>query len=263
MTVLIVAEHDNAALKQSTRSAHTAATIMGMFADGELHVLLAGDSADGALADAVQMTGVSKVLHAESPKDASDSPCDIAAVVSGIAAGYSHIVFAGTSYGERMAACVAAKLRVEPICDITAVLSAETFQRSRRGEKPVDAVGIRETTKVITVCTSAFEPISTDAGCAIIEGITPAAATAPLLAKDRAINATGPVAKIAGRRNILSGIELLAKKLAAATRLRENQLALSDAPSPTVDLTQVISMVHDLELDQLDRTLLTQGEMCA
>ena len=61
MTALVIAEHDHGALKPATLNTVTAAVQCG----GEVHLLIAGHNAAGAVKAAAQITGVSKVLHAD------------------------------------------------------------------------------------------------------------------------------------------------------------------------------------------------------
>ena len=62
MSILVIAEHDNASLKGATPNTVTAALACG----GEVHVLVAGHNAAGAAQAATQVAGVAKVLHADS-----------------------------------------------------------------------------------------------------------------------------------------------------------------------------------------------------
>ena len=62
MSILVIAEHDNASLKGATLNTVTAALACGC----ELHVLVAGHNAAGAAQAATQVAGVAKVLHADS-----------------------------------------------------------------------------------------------------------------------------------------------------------------------------------------------------
>ena len=62
MAVLLIAEHDNASVKDATHKALTAAAQMG----GEVHVLVAGNNASSAAAQAAKLDGVKKVLHVDS-----------------------------------------------------------------------------------------------------------------------------------------------------------------------------------------------------
>ena len=61
MAVLLIAEHDNAHLKDATHKALSAALKMG----GDVHVLVAGNQAEGAASEAAKLQGVKKVLHCE------------------------------------------------------------------------------------------------------------------------------------------------------------------------------------------------------
>ena len=62
MSILVIAEHDNASLKGATLNTVTAALACG----GEVHVLVAGHNTAGAAQAATQVAGVAKVLHADS-----------------------------------------------------------------------------------------------------------------------------------------------------------------------------------------------------
>ena len=90
MTALVIAEHDNATLKGATLNTITAAAACG----GDVHVLVAGHNAQAVAEAAAQVAGVSKVLHAESEALANGLAENVAAQVLGLAADYSHIVFA-------------------------------------------------------------------------------------------------------------------------------------------------------------------------
>ena len=61
MTVLVIAEHDNATIKGATLNTVTAAAACG----GDVHVLVAGHNAGAAAQQASQIAGVAKVIHAD------------------------------------------------------------------------------------------------------------------------------------------------------------------------------------------------------
>src|SRR5258708_12742579 len=71
MTTLLIAEHDNASIKDSTNKALTAATALG----GEVHVLVAGQNAKPAADAAAKLAGVKKVFLADDAAYAHD-PAD-------------------------------------------------------------------------------------------------------------------------------------------------------------------------------------------
>ena len=78
MTALVIAEHDNAHVKGATLNTVTAAAQMG----GDVHVLIAGHNAGEAAKSAAQITGVSKVIHAEGELQASQHLLEAAQTLS-------------------------------------------------------------------------------------------------------------------------------------------------------------------------------------
>jgi electron transfer flavoprotein alpha subunit len=154
MTVLIIAEHDNASLKPATLNTVTAAALCG----GEVHVLVAGHNAAGVASAAAQVTGVAKVLHVDADTLAHGVAENVAAQVLAVAAGYSHILFAATASGKNIAPRVAAWLDVAQVSDITRVISADTFERPIYAGNAIATVQSTDAVKVITVRTTAFDP---------------------------------------------------------------------------------------------------------
>ncbi|MEM5292664.1 electron transfer flavoprotein subunit alpha/FixB family protein, partial [Paraburkholderia sabiae] len=116
MTILVIAEHDNAALKAATLNTVAAAQKIG----GDVHVLIAGHNAQGAADAAAKVAGVAKVLLADAPQLAEGLAENIEATVLNIAKDFSHILAPATAYGKNIAPRIAAKLDVAQISDITA-----------------------------------------------------------------------------------------------------------------------------------------------
>ncbi len=125
MTILVIAEHDNASIKAATLNTVAAATKIG----GDIHVLVAGHNAQGAADAAAKIAGVSKVLLADAPQLADGLAENVEATALNVAKDYSHILAPATAYGKNIAPRIAAKLDVAQISDITAVDSADTFER--------------------------------------------------------------------------------------------------------------------------------------
>ena len=153
MSILVVAEHDHAALKSATAHAVTAAAKLG----GDVHVLVAGHNARGAADAAAKIAGVAKVLHADAAQLAGQTAENVAALVVGIAAPYSHIVLPATGYGKNVAPRVAALLDVAQVSDIIAVESSDTFVRPIYAGNAFATVQSKDAKKVITVRTTAFD----------------------------------------------------------------------------------------------------------
>ena len=171
MSVLVIAEHDNTRVKAATLNTVTAALACG----GDVHVLIAGSNASAAAAAAARIVGVAKVLHADAPAFAHGLAENVTAQVLALASGYSHIIFPATAAGKNVAPRVAAKLDVGQISDVTKVLGADTFERPIYAGNAIATVQSLDTTKVLTVRTTGFDPAAATAGTAAVEVLTAAA----------------------------------------------------------------------------------------
>jgi electron transfer flavoprotein alpha subunit len=166
MACLVIAEHDNVSLKPSTLNTVTAATKIG----GEVHVLVAGQGCAAAAAAAAKISGVSKVLVAESAGLANQLAEGMADQVLAIASAYSHILAPSTASGKNVAPRIAALLDVAQISDITTVESPDTFTRPIYAGNAIATVQSSDKVKVITVRTTGFDAAGLE-GSAAIENI--------------------------------------------------------------------------------------------
>jgi len=167
MTILVIAEHDNASIKAATLNTVAAAQTMG----GDIHVLVAGHNAQTAAEAAAKIAGVGKVLLADAPQLAAGLAENVASTVLNVTKDYSHILAPATVYGKNIAPRIAANLDVAQISDITAVDSADTFQRPIYAGSAIATVQSADPIKVITVRTTAFDPVATQGGNAAVENI--------------------------------------------------------------------------------------------
>ena len=174
LAILVVAEHDNASIKGATLNTVTAALQCG----GDVHVLVAGSNAGSAAAQAAQIAGVSKVLHADDAGLAHGLAENLAAQVLAVASNYSHILFPATASGKNVAPRVAAKLDVGQISDVTKVDSPDTFERPIYAGNAIAIVQSLDATKVLTVRTTGFDPASATGGSAAIEVVAAQTASA-------------------------------------------------------------------------------------
>ena len=183
MAVLLIAEHDNASLKDATHKALSAAALIG----AEVHVLVAGHGAGAAAAEAARLAGVSQVLHVESAALERPLAEPMAALIVSLAGAYEHLVAAATTNGKNYMPRVAALLDVMQISDISEVKSADTFVRLIYAGNAVQTVQSLEAKKVITVRTAAF-PAAAGGGSAPV--VTTAMAADPGLSSYKGENLT-------------------------------------------------------------------------
>ena len=225
MSVLLIAEHDNSALKSATLHAITAAAKLG----GEVRVLVAGHDAAGACAAAAAVPGVTAVLRAEAPYLARPTAENLAATALDVLAGggYAHVVLAATSFGKNVAPRIAARLDVAQVSDVSGIESADTFVRPIYAGNAFATVRSSDATKVITVRTTAFDAAPASGGSAPIEtvraapDVTSARVVAEELTKSERPELTSARVVVSGGRGMASGenfklLEALADKLHAA-----------------------------------------------
>ena len=167
MTVLVIAEHDHAALKGATLNTVSAAAQIG----GDVHVLVAGHNAGAAAQAAAQIAGVAKVIHADGESLGHGLAENVAAQVLSIASQYSHILFPATAAGKNVAPRVAARLDVAQLSDVTKVISADTFERPIYAGNAIATVQSSDAIKVLTVRGTAFDAAANSGGSAAVEAV--------------------------------------------------------------------------------------------
>jgi len=169
MIILVIAEHDHNKLKDATLTTITAARKIG----GEIHVLVAGTHCIGAARQAAQLQGVTKVKFSDAAHYASHTAENLAALIIANAAGYTHILAPATTFGKNVLPRVAAFLDVAQISEITAITSADTFVRPIYAGNALATVKSADAVKVITVRTTAFDPVASGNN-AVIDSIAAA-----------------------------------------------------------------------------------------
>src|SRR6478672_5684768 len=153
MTTLLLAEHDNKSLKDSTNKALTAAKALG----GDVHILVAGKDAKAAADAAAKLDGVAKVLLADSATYEHHLAEPLAALIVSLAGSYDAIVAPATSNGKNTMPRVAALLDVMQISEITKVIAPDTFERPIYAGNAIQTVKSRDAKKVLTIRTSTFQ----------------------------------------------------------------------------------------------------------
>lgn len=168
MSILVIAEHDNKALNGATLNVVAAAQKIG----GDITVLVAGSGAQAVADQAAQVAGVSKVLLADNAVYAQQLAENVAALVADLGKGYSHILAASTSNGKNVLPRAAALLDVSMISDIIAIESPKTFKRPIYAGNAIATVESSESIVVATVRGTAFDPVATTGGSAVVEAVS-------------------------------------------------------------------------------------------
>jgi electron transfer flavoprotein alpha subunit len=170
MPVLVIAEHDNQALKTATLNAVTAATRLG----DDIHVLVAGAQCAKVAEQAARIAGVTRVLAVDAAHYGHALAENLAALIVKVAGQYSHIVAPATTTAKNVIPRVAALLDVAQVSDVVAVESADSFVRPIYAGNVLATVRSADAIKVITVRTTAFAAAPAEGGAAAIETVDPA-----------------------------------------------------------------------------------------
>ncbi|KJS45746.1 MAG: electron transfer flavoprotein subunit beta [Rhodospirillaceae bacterium BRH_c57] len=227
MSVLVLAEHDNAVLRASTLNAVTAAIRIAQAVGSEVHVLVAGHGC-GAVAEAAsRVAGVAKVLLADAEALAHPLAEPLAEVIVTLADGYGHILAPATTFGKNVLPRVAALKDVAMLSDISGVESDDTFIRPIYAGNALATVKTVDALKVITVRGTAFDAAPTEGGAAAVEAVSvtvgggASAFVGQELSKSERPELTSAKIIVSGGRGMGSGenfalIEAVADKLGAA-----------------------------------------------
>ncbi|WOG30228.1 electron transfer flavoprotein subunit alpha/FixB family protein [Endozoicomonas sp. 8E] len=165
MAILVVAEHDNAALGAATLNTVAAARQIG----DDVHVLVAGSGCGSVAEAASAVEGVSKVMVVDNAAYEHQLAENVSLLVAELGKGYSHILSAASTSGKNYMPRVAALLDVDQISDIIRVDSADTFARPIYAGNAIATVQSSATVKVITVRGTGFDPVAATGGSAAVE----------------------------------------------------------------------------------------------
>lgn len=167
MSVLVIAEHDNESLKVATLNTIAAALALS----NEVDVLVAGSSCQNVGLEVAKAAGVTKVLVSDAQTLATGLAENVSTQVLQIAKNYSHILFASTAQGKNVAPRVAALLDVAQVSDVIRVIDANTFERPIYAGNAIATVESSDAIKVLTIRTTAFDPVATGSNAAKVESL--------------------------------------------------------------------------------------------
>ena len=177
MSILVIAEHDNKAIKPSTLNTVGAAVQL----EGDVMLLVAGSGSKPVAEAGAKVAGVSKVLHADAAHYEHGLAEELAPLVVACSAGVSHILAPASTFGKNLMPRVAALLDVGMVADIVRIESADTFVRPIYAGNALATVRSNDAIKVISVRITNFDAAAAEGGTAVVESIgvsTPAGISA-------------------------------------------------------------------------------------
>jgi len=170
MSILVIAEHNNSSLNAATLNAIPAAQVIG----GDIDILVAGSGCGAAAEAAAKIPGIRKVLVADNAAYANQLAENVAPLIAEVGKNYTHILATATSAGKNILPRAAALLDVQPVSDISAVVSADTFKRPIYAGNVIATVQSTDAIKVVTVRGTAYDAAPDNGGSAAIEAVSTA-----------------------------------------------------------------------------------------
>ena len=223
MSILVIAEHDNNNLKGATLNTLSAATKL----TGEVNLLVIGSNIDSVVEESQSLDGVNKVIKCDADIYVNAIAEDLSEIIESLSNGYTHILAPATTFGKNLMPRIAAKLDTQQISDIISIESDDTFKRPIYAGSCIATVKSNDSVKVITVRSSAFDPVTQNNSGVEVETIDgkPSAGISKFvseeLAKSDRPELTSANIVISGGRGMQSGdnfhlLDSIADKLGAA-----------------------------------------------
>src|SRR5210317_658208 len=167
MSILVIAEHDNSSLKGATLNTVTAATGL----NGNITLLIAGSNISSVIDEAKKVSGISNIISCDDELYKNFLAEDLSNLVVSISNSYSYILAPATTFGKNLLPRISAKLDVQQISDIISIESEDAFKRPIYAGSCIATVKSNDAVKLITVRSTAFDPVSLDNNNIPVESI--------------------------------------------------------------------------------------------
>ena len=223
MSILVIAEHDNTNLKGATLNTVAAAKEIG----NDITLLVAGLNTSSVVDESKQLNGVTRILSCDDALYENALAEEVSNLVLSVSSEFSYILAPATTFGKNLLPRISAKLDVQQISDIISVESEDTFKRPIYAGSCIATVKSNDSVKLITVRSTAFDPVALDNSDIPVESISASDSVnisefvSEELAKSDRPELTSANIVISGGRGMQSGdnfhlLDSIADKLGAA-----------------------------------------------
>lgn len=165
--ILVIAEHNNQTLRPVTLNTLAAAQQLG----DEIHVLLAGFECEPVLEELKKIDCISKLFFANAEDYQYPLAESLAPLIVEVGKTASHILAPATTFGKNVMPRVAAMLDVGQVSDIIEIIDPKTFKRPIYAGNAIATVQSSDPVQIITVRTTAFDPVTVREGKAEVVSI--------------------------------------------------------------------------------------------
>ena len=224
MGALVIAEHDNRALRPATLHVVGAAQSLNT----EVSLLVAGKDCRDVAAAAAGIAGVTKALYADAPHYEHALAEELAPLALACRADNDYILAPADTFGKNLLPRVAALLDVGMVADVVSIEAPDTFTRPIYAGNALATVRSSDPVKVISVRPTNFAASPAHGGSAVVETLDelpPPVALSTFLSRDASVSERPELSNakiiISGGRGFGSGenfklLDEIADKLGAA-----------------------------------------------
>ncbi|CEG56436.1 electron transfer flavoprotein subunit alpha/FixB family protein [Legionella fallonii] len=167
MSTLVLVEHDNKEMHPATRNTLTAALEF----DNQPTLLVVGHQCKDVAAQVATLSGVHAVLCVDKPCYEHQLPEQVSELVASFASSFNAILAASSTYGKSILPRIAALLDVAQISDVSKIIDHNTFEHPIYAGNAIETVRVLDAVKVVTVRTTAFNPVTGSQDSCCIENI--------------------------------------------------------------------------------------------
>ncbi|EKO3855835.1 FAD-binding protein [Vibrio harveyi] len=161
LATLVVVEHDNQSLSADTlRVLSVASQIQQDGASLPVTALLVGHQCSSVLDELKFVQGISQIIAIDAAEYQHALAENLSTLIAEVGRDYSHILAPASTFGKNLMPRVAALLDVGQLSDVIAIESLDTVVRPIYAGNALARVRSDDTTKVMTIRSSAFDAIA-------------------------------------------------------------------------------------------------------
>ena len=155
MSTLVIVEHDNRVIQPSMRQVLAAALQL----NEKPTLLVVGYNCLAIASEAATYEGVHEVLLVDDVCYRYQLAENVSQLVKSIAAPFTTIVAASSTYGKNLLPRIAAILDVAQISDVTRIIDENTFEHPIYAGNAIETVRVLDDKKIISIRTTAFNAV--------------------------------------------------------------------------------------------------------
>lgn len=156
MSTLVLVEHNNQTLHPSTRNMLAAALELG----SEPVLLVVGYQCKTVAEQAASLAGAHAVWHVDNPSYEHLLAEQVSDLILSFAHSFKALLFPASTFGKNIAPRIAAQLDVAQVSDVSKIIDSNTFEHPIYAGNAIETVRILDAIKVLTIRTTAFNPIT-------------------------------------------------------------------------------------------------------